>query len=272
MLDYLPAMELGAAVLGRIGNPEAHILLSEWLQDRRPTLRIASVSSLGKLGTSAARESMTMALSDPVVDVRLALARSLSGFPLEGLKVVVSRLSQDPSADVRTALARALGNRESALAIDTAAKLAGDPEDQVRSAALLSLISIGSAESLRKFMECSEEQTPAVLRELRSIPPDHRLVEKLTALALDDLDPAARRAAIDVLSFTERLTPDTAVKALQDPNPGVRRITAGHSLQSTDEKVQTMLDSLARDPDPEVRKMVQRGSLKIFRHPGSGEA
>ncbi|MFV2068251.1 MAG: PVC-type heme-binding CxxCH protein, partial [Pirellulales bacterium] len=102
---------------------------------------------------------------------------------------------------------------------------------------------------------------------------DAAAVEPLEDLIRNARRPQARMHALCVLDGLRRLTPMTALHALKDPHPGVRRhaVRVSEALLSANSHLGEALLELSRDPDPHVRMQVAY-SLGEWDDPEAGAA
>ncbi len=256
---------LGARALGRIGDPEAQEQLAEWLVSRNIDLRAASVVALGDIGTRKAGEILSTSTGDPALAVRVALAEVVGRYPAVSIRDCMERLAKDPATEVRASLATHLAGRDDGPAVSVLGVFAFDPETDIRVLGLLGLLRSGGAAALGEFLELFDGQPPAVVHEVRKIPREHTAFVDLAKQVTMDTDPDTRVAALEALMVLDKLTPETVLAGLQDPESVVRLAAIEAVPMVDDPDVREMLGRLMEDPDATVRKQVRRGKLRILK-------
>jgi len=166
-----------------------------------PEVRAAAVFALGRIGTAKAGEAVRRALSDSDFVVRVAAAR-MTGLARDGQAVerLMQMVRKDAPAARRQA-ATALGQIGDARAVPALLDAAADPDDRfVEHAIIYSLITLRApgptAEAMRSRSPRVRQAALIALDQMDGKP----LGREQLASALNDSDPALRRAAIWVAS------------------------------------------------------------------------
>lgn len=195
------------------------------------TARAAAAVALGRIGDPAATDALLIAMADPFnagTAASTALGR-LEPPPVD--RLIEAARDGDPWRRARAVVA--LGECGAAEAFDAMVALLDDPEVAVRRAAA------------------------AAFGKLR----DPRAVAPLTALLSrkDESTFVRSYAAVSLGSLKDRSSVDALVRALDSPDPLLRRSAARALCRIDDPRSRERLEAMAaEDPDKSVRQIVER--------------
>ena len=248
----------GAAIdaLARIGGPEALEPITEMLRHTTPQVRLAAVESLRTLGVATAIEPLRPLLTDSVWEVRRATVETLGYLKDPRAVEALTPTLSDGDPDVREATAMTLGNLGDRRAIGPLVLALKDLTSGVRRMAAAALSRIdenwrtspeaqAAIEDLRGGLYDSDsdvryfighllvrlgamEPESAVGTALAEPPPtlaerQRKLAVNLFLAILGDHDRDLRQACAEALGrLGERRAEPSLIRALQDPDPGVR--------------------------------------------------
>ncbi|MBS1153885.1 MAG: repeat protein, partial [Myxococcaceae bacterium] len=242
--------------LGRrkeVGSIDA---LMERLDDEAGQVRIATVDALSHLPGKVAREVLGAAVNAADPDMRRA---ALVGLGLRGEPDVLPTLLEGARAsDVATRLVAlsALASFGQPEAFAAQVQAAADPDEVVRAAAIAVLAAVpgrAASQVLIGLLSGRLSRAPALTALAR--PLEGRVPALLEALERSDERLAGLLAAI-LARLADAGAADGLVLALGSPNVEARRAAAAVLDARASSKARAaLLDSAARDPDYQVRRL-----------------
>ncbi|QDV32590.1 HEAT repeat domain-containing protein [Tautonia plasticadhaerens] len=218
-----------ATALGRIG-PDAVGPLIEAATEGNDDARPLAVEALGRVEDPDDRVRLAILdhLDDPSPGVRAAAGAALGrlDLPEEQLRALLDTLLRDPGEGIRLEAAGVLADRPGLIPdlVPTLTSMLGSGDEEAARVASYLLTSLGP------------EATPVLVDALR--------------VADSPVGPIA-----DALAEVGRSAPGTLARAIEDPDPRVRRgaaLALGRMRPASPEAVPLLLSSL-RDGDPDVR-------------------
>lgn len=261
-LDRPAAMVAAIRVLELLGHSESVPLLQQLVKSQDPEVRAATVRALANTGSPVAKEMIGKMLDDPSDTVRIAALEVMSR-ERPGSLVRLGVARTDPSIAVRSRLCQLLEGFPAAAAAKLLEQLLEDAAPEVRGAALVTLLSFGDAESLRRFSQywttVAAETASAVQRDSRA----RSITRKLSALLRSGGDNSVRElAVVAIAALGTDEYPQLLLPVLRDPRASVR-FAAARALASSRADVEQHLRQLSSDPDLEVRNAVREALLSL---------
>ncbi|HET6424829.1 MAG TPA: HEAT repeat domain-containing protein [Planctomycetaceae bacterium] len=267
----LAFLEADAAVAGPA--------LQKIAQDRESPARPAAIFALGKIGDKSALKLITNAVEDKNVTVRLASAWALLQLDPKNpdyIAIAVPRLAvglERPDPRVRKLAAETLASLgpAAAAAVPALTKRVGEDEDPV--------VRMNCALAIGQMGEASRTAVPALVKLLESDPAGRRAV----LFALGNLGPVAtealpvlRREALQGPLFDRTLAAWAALKVKanpqqidqlvpvlitrltrEQPEAIVQMVQLLSQLQHGRDEIDKFLNAIKDSPDPRIREAVQ---------------
>lgn len=261
--DQPDAIVAALRVLEWMAHPSTLPLFVELLKSQNAEVRAATIRAAAKTGLAEARSLTDKMLDDPSEQVRIAALEVIATDSIGAL----SRLSvarSDPSVQVRCRLCHLLGRFPEPAAKDIVNRLLEDTSPQVRAAAMVTTLTFGDVDQLKKFSTYWAKAPPETQRHVPLDPRGPAATRKLANVLIAGGDSATRELAVMAIAalategYEQLLLP-----VLRDPRPGVR-LAAAHALSgSLNADVRRQLRELVQDPEAAVREAVRAAALSL---------
>lgn len=213
-----------------IQDPRAVAALIELLlRDSDADVRFSAAHALGELESEDAIDALVDAmLNDPSARVRQASAWALAELESPLTVGPLLEAARDGDAEVRRFALFALGEIQDPAALSGLVGALSDPEPKVRAHAAFAIGEIepdtAPPELVRLLADSDAEVRRFALYALGEIE-DPTTADAIAGL-VDDSDPEVRGTAIDILTDLDGVGVEPLLRALDDPNPEVRRRAA----------------------------------------------
>jgi HEAT repeat protein len=261
--DRPAALVAAMRVLERIGSPSASPLLAFMLESSDPDVRAAAARASAKADGPGAMRRIGKLLDDPHETVRIAALEVIAG---EGPDAVVRLASArtDPSVAVRSRLCHLLDAFPTLAAQKVIDALLDDAAPRVKASALVTLLSFGELDSLRRFANHYTQADADVMAEVQADQRAATVTRNLGKLLATGGDGALRELAVRAIgALASEGYEGLLVPVLRDPRAAVR-MAAARALASSDRpEIQERIRELRDDPELVVREAVRQALQRM---------
>lgn len=250
------AIAAAIRVLEHIASPRSLPLLEQFLKAQDPEIRAAAVRAIAGTSQPSAADKLNGMFDDPNELVRVAALEAVARKGVPGLPRLTACCT-DPSVMVRTRLCQLLERFPGGVAHKTLETLIEDASPHVAAAALMTLLSFGNGDSLRKFSSYFARTAPETIRELRTETRVTAVTRKLAKL-VSGADSATREDAVmAIIALAPQDYEQLLLPVLRDPRSAVRLAAARALASSPRADVQERVAELIDDPEVSVREAVR---------------